>query len=190
MIFIKNVSAKIMARIVYAYSFGSFGKKVILRKPLEINNPQNIAVGDRSFIGEYAWLMVTKTYPKGYYALNIGHDCQIGHFAHIVAQKSVVIGNSVLIADRVFISDCTHKYEDIEAPVLSQKVDVLNSVTIGEGSWIGENVCICGASVGKHCVIGANSVVTRDIPDYCVAVGSPAKIVKKYDTLTRKWTAV
>ena len=63
-------------------------------------------------------------------------------------------------------------------------------VIIGEGSWIGENVCIIGASVGKHCVIGANAVVTKDIPDYCVAVGTPAKIIKKYDTKIKKWIKV
>ena len=48
-------------------------------------------------------------------------------------------------------------------------------------------MCILGASVGKHCVIGANSVVTKDIPDYCVAVGSPAVVVKRYNTINKKW---
>ena len=66
----------------------------------------------------------------------------------------------------------------------------LRSVSIGDGSWIGENVCILGANIGKHSVIGANSVVLQDIPDYCVAVGSPARVVRKYDFETKKWVTV
>ena len=114
----------------------------------------------------------------------------IGHYAHIIAMHSMTIEQNVLIADKVFISDCTHSYEDINKPVIRQEVKELSPVVIGEGSWIGENVCICGASVGKHCVIGANSVVTSDIPDYSVAVGSPARVVKKYDLNSNEWKKV
>ena len=66
----------------------------------------------------------------------------------------------------------------------------MSEVTIGEDSWIGENVCICGASIGKHCVIGANSVVTKDIPDYCVAAGIPAKVIKKYNFEKNSWDRI
>jgi acetyltransferase-like isoleucine patch superfamily enzyme len=60
-------------------------------------------------------------------------------------------------------------------------------VIIGSGSWIGENVCIIGASVGRNSVIGCNSVVTKDIDDYCIAVGSPARVIKRFDFNTRQW---
>ena len=68
---------------------------------------------------------------------------------------------------------------DINTPIKEQDISIVSPVVIGEGSWLGENVCVCGASIGKHCVIGANSVVTNDIPDYCVAVGAPARVIKK-----------
>ncbi len=71
-----------------------------------------------------------------------------------------------------------------------QGVTQKRDVVIGNGSWIGEHVCIIGASIGRHCVIGANSVVTRDIPDYSVAVGSPAIVIKKYDFNLNKWIKV
>lgn len=61
---------------------------------------------------------------------------------------------------------------------------------IGEGSWLGENVCVIGASVGKHCTIGANAVVTKDIPDYSVAVGIPAKVIKQYNFKTQRWERI
>ena len=65
--------------------------------------------------------------------------------------------------------------------ILSMYLGHYDNVEIGDGTWIGENVCIIGASIGKQCVIGANSVVLKDIPDYCVAVGLPAKVIKKYN---------
>jgi acetyltransferase-like isoleucine patch superfamily enzyme len=58
-----------------------------------------------------------------------------------------------------------------------------------QGAWLGENVCVIGASIGKNSVIGANSVVTKNIPDYCVAVGSPAKVIKKYNVEKQIWEA-
>ena len=91
------------------------------------------------------------------------------------------IGKNVLTADKVYISDCIHTYNDINFPVMNQEVISLNEIKIGDHSWLGENVVIIGASVGKHCIIGSNSVVTNDIPDYSVAVGAPARVIKRYD---------
>ena len=65
-----------------------------------------------------------------------------------------------------------------------------NTVEIGEGSWLGENVCVLGTHIGKHCVIGANSVVTKDIPDYSVAVGIPAKVIKRFDLESKSWRRI
>jgi len=94
---------------------------------------------------------------------------------------------NVLTADRVYISDCSHGYSDVAVPVCKQAVVQKKSVRIGEGSWLGINVCVLGANVGKHCVIGANSVVTKDIPDYCVAAGSPARVIKRFDMVSGLW---
>ena len=66
-------------------------------------------------------------------------------------------------------------YQDIKLPIKSQAVVFKKSVYIGDHSWLGENVCVIGASVGRHSVVGANSVVTSDIPDYSIAVGSSCK---------------
>ena len=83
-----------------------------------------------------------------------------------------------------------HGYEDIETPIKKQPIVQKKEVYIGDGSWLGENVCVIGASIGKHCVIGANSVVTKDIPDYSIAVGSPAKVIKQFDFKENKWVRV
>lgn len=81
----------------------------------------------------------------------------------------------------MYITDCDHEYRDINVPVIDQGIVQRGQmVSIGEGSYIGINAVIVGdVKIGKHCVIGANSVVTKDVPDYCVAVGSPARVIKK-----------
>lgn len=92
----------------------------------------------------------------------------------------------------VFISDYNHKYQNINVPINQQGETVYSSgIRISEDSWIGTNTVIVGnVKVGKHCVIGANSFVNHNIPDYSVAVGSPAKVVKKYDFVKNKWISV
>ena len=81
----------------------------------------------------------------------------------------------------MYITDCDHEYRDINVPVIDQGIVQRGQmVSIGEGSYIGINAVIVGnVKIDKHCVIGANSVVTKDVPDYCVAVGSPARVIKK-----------
>ena len=122
--------------------------------------------------------------------LKIGQNCSIGMFSHIVSVKNVQINNDVLIANNVYISDNIHSYERIDIPIISQEIQFKGEVFIKEGAWIGENVCIIGASVGRNSIVGANSVVTRDVPDFCVAVGSPAKVIKKFDFESRRWCPI
>jgi len=104
--------------------------------------------------------------------------------------RSVIIGKKVLTADHVFISDHLHNYSDPGTPIMDQPILFKGQVIIGDGAWLGQNVCIIGASVGKNSIIGANSVVTKDIPDYCVAAGIPAKVIKEYNFKTKQWEKV
>jgi len=89
----------------------------------------------------------------------------------------------------VYITDCDHEYRNIDVPVIDQGiVQRGQKVSIGEGSYIGINTVIVGnVTIGKHCVIGANSVVTKAIPDFSVAVGSPAKVIKRFDQQLKEW---
>lgn len=92
----------------------------------------------------------------------------------------------------MYITDCDHEYRNVAIPVIDQGI-VQNGqkVSIGDGSYVGINAVIVGnVKIGKHCVIGANSVVTKDVPDYCVAVGSPAKVLKRYNSETQQWKSV
>lgn len=128
--------------------------------------------------------------------LVIGKNCEMGDNVHIVAHKSVTIGENCLIASKVFISDTSHgDYNDKNAssPDLPPKLRELayHEVSIGNNVWIGENVCILpGVNIGDGCIIGANSVVTRNIEDNTIAVGAPAKVIKKFCFEKNRWDRV
>ena len=175
----------IYTQFFLSHLFMRIGKGSIIIKPMQIDYAKSVKIDENVSIYQFVWIMGNKVSNKE--TLKIEAGTTIGHFAHIIARHSVTIEKDVLIADRVFISDCSHGYEDINTPIALQDIRDLNPVVIGEGSWIGENVCICGASIGKHCVIGANSVVMLDIPDYCIAVGCPAKVIKRYDFCKKVW---
>lgn len=106
---------------------------------------------------------------------------------HLTCANSVIIGENTAIAANVTITDIHHPYDDINLPIESQDIKV-KFVEIGSGCKIYNNcVILPGVKVGNHVSIGANSVVNKDLPDYSVAVGSPAIVVKRYDFTLKKW---
>ena len=115
--------------------------------------------------------------------VRIGTGSEIGERCRISIANSLEIGGKVLLSPNVYITDRDHEYRNIEVPVIDQGiVQRGQKASIGEGSYIGINAVIVGnVKIGKHCVIGANSIVNKDIPDFCVAVGCPAKIIKSYN---------
>ena len=81
----------------------------------------------------------------------------------------------------------THGYEDIHKPIRIQPCKTA-IVTIGDDSWIGANAVITsGVTLGKHVVVAAGSVVTKDVPDYSIVAGNPARILKQYNSNTNRW---
>ena len=174
----------------YRSSFRSLGSGALLVSPFRLDGAELIEVGAKSVFQRGVWLYCCGVDVGKPATLSIGEGCVFGYHNHITCVQSVVIGDHVLTANNVYISDNLHEYEDIERPIMHQKVKFKAMTSIGSGSWIGENVCIIGASVGKNCVIGANAVVTHDIPDYSVAVGSPARVIKQYNFESKSWVPV
>jgi acetyltransferase-like isoleucine patch superfamily enzyme len=171
------------------HSFKKLELKALIDNPRRIDGAEYISIHKSVRIKQHCWLTAMKidgVDPD----LTFGEGCSIGDFNHIAAVRSVVFGKNVLTANGVYISDNLHCYEDINTPIMFQPIRFKSPVVIGEGSWIGENACIIGAKIGKNCVIGANSVVSRDIPDYSVAVGAPARVIRRLDTKTNRWLAV
>jgi len=158
-----------------------------VQSTLKIEHGENIRIGNRVLIGYKSWLAASPQTGAASCQLEIKDGCSIGNFNHIYATKSVIIHQNVLTADKVYISDNLHGYQDITLPILQQKIVQNGVVEIGDGCWIGENACILGVKIGRNSVVGANSVVTKDIPDYSVVVGAPAKIIKRYCSESGQW---
>jgi len=111
--------------------------------------------------------------------INIGSDSLVDDYGYIMSQKSVIIGNNVNIAAFCFIVDFNHKFTDISVPIDTQGY-TSRPIKIGNDVWIGAHVIILpGVTIGNGSVIGAGSVVTKDIPPYTVAAGTPAKFITK-----------
>ncbi|RGH50073.1 acyltransferase [Ruminococcus sp. AM41-10BH] len=121
-----------------------------------------------------------------------GQGVNIGMFSRLACINEISLGNTVLTGPNVFIRDHNHAYEDVEKPISAQgNIGNNNKVIIDDDCWIGTNVVICGnVHIGKHIVIGAGTFVNKDIPSYCVAVGNPARVVKKYNFERGEWEKV
>ena len=172
--------------------FGRFGENSIICFPTNtLYNEHYIHVGSGTMIGPHCTLsagmmpgQICITDP----VVSIGDRCLIGKGSAVVGHFSITIGNDVWTGHNVYITDQNHGYEDVTRPIGIQSMPE-KPVTIGDGSWIGYgSVVLPGASIGDHVVIGANSVVTGDIPSYSVAVGSPAKVIRRY--VDGEWRSV
>lgn len=170
----------------YKRYFGNIGRRSRIIQPLRIKNADRITIGDDVMINKCCWLQ-TQQASKAVPELSIANGCVIGNFSHITCVGRVQIGEKVLLADRVFISDHGHEFSNPLIPIMDQGVLVGKPVVIGAGSWLGENVSVISSQIGRNSVIGANSVVLSDIPDYSVAVGSPARVVRRFNPETRLW---
>ena len=155
------------------------GAGSVVHSPATLYNPGVMRIGAGTVIREQIWLnggRAEGTKP----VLLIGDGCYIGRFCHINASIGVTIEDRVLIADRVYISDIDHEYRKTELPVIAQGVCSKGPVLLKTGCWIGAGAVILpGVTIGRNAVVGANSVVTKSIPDFAVAGGVPARVLKE-----------
>ena len=109
----------------------------------------------------------------------IGAHSRIGPDVVISVADRVTIGKSVLTAGRCYISDHNHEFADPNRPIIEQGMTAPEPVTIGDGTWLGINVCVlAGVSLGRNCVVAANSVVTTSFPECSVVGGVPARLLR------------
>lgn len=164
--------------------FGKFGMNSVICFPTNtIFNEQFIHIGSGTMFGPQITLsagMVPGQECISNPVVRIGDRCLIGKGSGIVGHFEIVIGDDVWTGHHVYITDQNHDYRDVDKPISQQSMPE-RSVVIGDGSWLGYGtVVLPGSRIGKHVVVGANSVVSGELPDYCVAVGSPAKVVKQW----------
>lgn len=172
-------------RAVIAGRFGSFGQGSIICFPqASLVNVGAIHIGSDTVVNPHVTLSAGWMPDQPDLAervLAIGDRCLIGRGSSLVAHASIEIGDDVWTGHNVHITDMNHGYVDPEIPI-SRQHQPEAPVVIGDGSWLGHNVVVLpGVTIGRHVVVGAGSVVTADLPDLCVAVGVPARPVRRYD---------
>jgi acetyltransferase-like isoleucine patch superfamily enzyme len=165
--------------------FGRFGDGSIICFPTNtIFNEQYIHIGEGTMIGPQITLsagMVPGQECLGSPVVSIGDRCLIGKGSGIVGHFQIEIGHDVWTGHHVYITDQNHGYSDVTLPISRQTMPE-RPVSIGDGSWLGHGtVVLPGARIGRHVTIGANSVVSGEIPDFSVAVGNPARVIRRYD---------
>jgi acetyltransferase-like isoleucine patch superfamily enzyme len=139
-------------------------------------------------LGSYSTIEDFSAINNGVGSVIIGDRTKIGLSNTIIGP--VTIGNDIRLAQNITLSGLNHNYQDVNIPIHSQGVSTL-PIVIEDETWIGANVVVlAGVKVGKHSIIAAGSVVTKDIPPYSVAVGNPARVLKKYNPETKIWEKV
>ncbi|MCH2411683.1 MAG: acyltransferase [Acidimicrobiales bacterium] len=168
-----------------ARRFGSFGSGTCISWPTGyVFGERWIHIGEDTLIGSHVTLsagMVPEQQMVTDPVVRIGDRCLIGRGSAIVGHLSIDIGADVFTGMNVYITAQNHGYEDLDTPIGTQ-LPSEDPVTIGAASWIGSGAVILpGARIGRHVVVGANSVVRGEIPAYSVVVGSPGRVVRRLD---------
>lgn len=168
------------------------GTNVRILPGTEITGGHRMAFGNDVFVGRDAAIMIGYDRPAPGPMIVFGNGTSINRRAHIVAVNEIVFGEYVLTAPGIFVGDSSHEFRDVGVPITMQGLEAADKrVAIGSHSWLGANAAVIGnVTVGIGSVIGVNAVVTSSIPDYCVAVGQPARVVRAYDDRSGDWVKV
>ncbi|OAN45769.1 transferase [Chloroflexus islandicus] len=144
--------------------------------------PGGITIGAESMVMKNAILHVYNFRNLPHSHITIGRRSLIGESCILRGQGGITIGDDVYLGTLVQILAVNHVFSDTTRPISAQGITA-QGISIGDGSWIGSGAIILdGVRIGKNVVIGAGAVVTKDIPDYCIAVGNPARVVRNLST--------
>ncbi len=183
---------------IYTYFVGKgfyeFGTGIIIKPILNTTNREFISIGKNVNIGSFSWIAVSTEFAgtpctsNNRVRLIIGDNTSIGNNAFIIANNYLKIGSNVIISNYVYISDHHHGFNDIHNPITQQSLTNGDSVVIGDNVFVGTKACILpNVRIGERSIIGAASVVTKDVPPYHIVAGNPAKKIKKYDFSIGRW---
>ncbi len=187
----------LLRKKLFAPLFKKSGKSLILGKDLTIRKPGYIEIGDNVAIDDFTMLdgcceqkpaikignnvIISKgcVIQAKTGALTLGDKCDIGAHTVISSISSITMEDSVLIAGNCYIGGARYNLDNLDKPIMEQGIYSRGPITIGKGSWVGAAATILdGVTIGQGCVIGAGAVVSRDIPDYAIVAGVPAKVIR------------
>lgn len=184
-------------RILYPSLLGSVGDGVVIGKGVTLRHPQKIHLGDQVVLDDYATIDARGAGESGIVIgdeviigrnaallakngeIEIGAGSNIGASSFLVSRGGIQIGESALIGGECHVSGGAYHFDDPAAPVMDQGIYTQGPIVVGDGVWLGMKVGVLdGVRIGDGCVIGAGAIVTEEVPDYTVAAGVPAEVVR------------
>lgn len=185
---------KLIFTVIYTKLF--YKNARLIRRPFDIRGKNSIKYARGFTTGRYCRIEAHSHSQSSETIIEFGVNCQMNDSVHIAGAERIFIGDDVLIASRVFITDLNHgcyKGPQQSHPDIISRVRKLhtNPVHIESNVWLCEGVVVLpGVRIGKSSIIGANSVVTRSIPENSIAVGNPAKVIKQFSFERNEWVSV
>lgn len=166
------------------------GKGSYIRRPCTLLYPDCLCIGDGTDIHANAYITPLKEYAEIKYnpEIKIGSGVYIGRYAYFVAIDSIVIEDGCVLSEYVYITDNAHGLHPNNGPIMKQVLESKGPVHIGRNCFLGFRASIMpGVTLGDHCVVGANSVVTHSFPSYSMVAGSPARLIKVFSEKSNAW---
>lgn len=177
-----------LRRFLLGGKFARLGHGTALPDGLVLLGAKHMDIGERVLIGRHARLEAIGE--DNGVKLRVGTRARIGPYAHIGAALSLTIGERVGIASGVLVIDHDHDFRDPRAGYYGTGKLLASPIVIHDNAWIGERAIILkGVTIGEGAIIGAGALVNRDVPPYCIAVGVPAKVIRRFDFERGEWGA-
>ena len=186
----KGILLKFLSKLKLLFHKKDIGKNTYIDKSVHVLGWDSISIGENCIIGENSWLNVNNKL-HNFKSVEIEDNCYIGKRVTISSAKKIYIKSYSLIADDCKLLGANHNYDNPLEPYAMTGASDTEIISIGVNVWIGNSTCLVGnLKIGHGSIIGAGSVVTKDIPPFCIAVGNPCRVIKRFNFDKMSWMTI